>query len=252
MRHVHLLQLTDPHLYADAAGEVYGVNTAQSLRRVLDEVLGDGGQRPDAIVVTGDIADDLSAAAYRRLRDALAGTRLPVYCLPGNHDDPARMREVLDGDGFQYCGRATLGDWGLVMADSRLPGEVGGRLSAAELHRIDDDLAAFHDRPVVVCLHHPPVAVGSAWLDASGLGNAREFFEVVERHRQVKAVLAGHVHQAYDALRRGTRIMTTPSTCAQFRPASADFALDAKPPGYRWLTLHEDGSLQAEARWVRD
>ncbi len=46
--------------------------------------------------------------------------------------------------------------------------------------------------------------------------------------------------------------MTTPSTCAQFRPASADFALDAKPPGYRWLTLHEDGSLQAEARWVRD
>ncbi|MDH4040844.1 MAG: phosphodiesterase, partial [Gammaproteobacteria bacterium] len=34
-----------------------------------------------------------------------------------------------------------------------------------------------------------------------------------------------------------------PSTCVQFAPGSAGFKADAESPGYRWLDLHEDGSL---------
>lgn len=250
MRSIHLLQLTDPHLYADAAGESYGVNTATSLKRVLDEVRGGDQPRPDAIVVTGDLSDDMSRASYQNLRAALAQFAAPVRCLPGNHDDPALMAELLDSDGVHYCGRAELADWGLVTVDTHWPGRVGGRISPAGLTRLEDDLSAFRARPVVVCMHHPPVPIDSEWLDRSSLSNAPDFFRVVERHPQVKSVLAGHVHQAFDIQRGSVRVLTTPSTCAQFMPRSARFATDPRPPGYRWLTLNADGTFRTEAHWV--
>ena len=250
MRPVHLLQLTDPHLYADEAGEIHGINSARSLRRVLDEAVDRGSPRPDAIVVTGDIADDLSAGAYLRLRAALEPCRLPVYCVPGNHDDPALMGELLGTDSFQFCGRGEVGAWGLVMASTHSPDEVGGRISAAEFARLEADLAVFCDGPVVVCMHHPAVPVGSPWIDALGLQDADMFLALVARHPQVKAVLAGHVHQSFETVRGTTRYMTSPSTCAQFKPRTLDSEIDRLGPGYRLLELRADGSFVSTARWL--
>ncbi len=45
-------------------------------------------------------------------------------------------------------------------------------------------------------------------------------------------------------------MMSTPSTCAQFLPNSDDFALDSRPPGYRWLELSSDGSISTRVLWV--
>ena len=63
MQTVQLLQVTDPHLFGDPATELYGVNTAESLRLTLAAALADG-PAPDAVLVTGDIGDDMSATAY--------------------------------------------------------------------------------------------------------------------------------------------------------------------------------------------
>jgi Icc protein len=63
-------------------------------------------------------------------------------------------------------------------------------------------------------------------------------------------MLWGHVHQASDHLRNGIRLMSTPSTCSQFRPNSDDFAVDERPPGYRWLELYPDGTIETEIRWL--
>jgi Icc protein len=252
MRPVHLLHLTDPHLFADEAREIYGVNTARSLRRVLHEALAGNRPRPQAIVVTGDIGDDMTSGSYRNFRDALQGCGVPVLCLPGNHDAPNLMAELLDSDGFQYCGRAIVGDWGLVMVDTHVPGDACGRVAAPGLQRLDEDLAAFRDRPVLVCLHHPPISIDSAWLDAVGLANAAEFLAVLDRHPQVRATLGGHVHQAVDELRGSVRVMATPSTCAQFTPRTVTCVMDRRPPGYRWFSLHPDGTLETEVAWLRD
>ena len=244
-----LLQVTDPHLFGDPTRELYGLNTARSLRLVLEAALG-AGRRPDAIVVTGDIGDDCSTAAYANFRRALAGCGAPVFCLPGNHDDPARMATLLDDRGFQYCGRARLGAWGVVLLDTHVDGEASGRVAPQELARLDADLRAFADVPVLVCLHHLPVPVGSAWLDAVGLQNGPELLAVVDRHPQVRVVLAGHVHQAFDSRRAAVRLLATPSTCAQFAPRTPGCVMDRRPPGYRWLRLFEDGTLDTWVDWL--
>jgi Icc protein len=246
---VQLLQLTDPHLFGEPATELYGLNTALSFRLALESAFAEGPV-PDAILATGDIGDDMSEAAYAGFRRALEGRASRVFCLPGNHDDPALMARLLEGDGFQYCGRARLGAWGLVLLDTHVPGRPHGRLADAELVRLDADLRALHDVPVLVCLHHPPVPVGSRWLDGVGLENGDAFFDVVDRHPQVRCVLAGHVHQEFDQMRGSVRVLTTPSTCAQFAPRTEHCVMDRRPPGYRWISLHADGSLTTQVGWL--
>ena len=92
--------------------------------------------------------------------------------------------------------------------------------------------------------------MGSRWLDTVGLRNAAAFFAVTDRHPQLRAIVWGHVHQASDQLRNGVRLISTPSTCAQFLPAADTFTLDTRPPGYRWLDLHPDGTIQTSVVWV--
>lgn len=249
-RPIRLLHLTDLHLLGDESGEIYDVNTALSLRRVLQQARSESGWPPDAILVTGDIADDRSAEAYGHFRNQLRGLGVPVHCLPGNHDRPALMVTLLDGDGFRYCGRAELGDWAIVMLSSHLPADPSGLVSQAELERLEAELGACAGRPALVCLHHPPLPVGSAWLDAVGLRNGPELVAVIERHANTRVVLSGHVHQAFDEQRGRVRYLTTPSTCAQFTPRTDNCLMDLRPPGYRWLSLRPDGSIDTEVRWL--
>jgi Icc protein len=66
----------------------------------------------------------------------------------------------------------------------------------------------------------------------------------------VRGLVWGHVHQRYDALRNGVRLLATPSTCAQFLPRAEQFAVDRMPPAYRTLELKADGSITTEVVWV--
>jgi Icc protein len=92
--------------------------------------------------------------------------------------------------------------------------------------------------------------MGSRWLDQVGLENSDELFAVLDRHPQVRALLWGHVHQELDTWRGQVRLLATPSTCAQFKPHADGFAIDERPPGYRWLHLREDGTLDTGVEWV--
>jgi len=102
----------------------------------------------------------------------------------------------------------------------------------------------------MVCLHHHPVPLASRWLDQVGLENAGEFLATLDRHRNLRAVIWGHVHQAFDALRNGVRLLATPSTCAQFMPRADQFTLDPRPPAYRTFELRPDGTLLTEVVWI--
>ena len=245
---MQILQITDPHLYGNAGGHLRGVETDSSLRIVLDQAF---AERIDysAILVTGDLVQD-DPAGYLRFKSIFCSLQMPVLCIPGNHDEPDAMRHSLSADPFQYCGTRTIGAWQFIMLDSYDPGHVGGRLTAAELGRLDAALANSSAHPLV-CLHHHPVGTGSRWLDGIGLANAEEFWSVIDAHAHVRGVAWGHVHQAYDGERNGVSLMGTPSTGAQFLPNSERYALDSQPPAYRRLELHDDGRIHSEVRWIK-
>jgi Icc protein len=247
-RPIRLVQLTDLHLHGAPDGRLRGVATLAAFEAALATAR--ARLAPwSALLLTGDLVND-DPDGYRHLARVLGGSAEPAYCIPGNHDEPTAMRAALAGAPFRVGGHARVGDWLLVMLDSRVSGATGGRLARAELDRLDATLAAHADRHALVCVHHQPVPVGSRWLDAIGIDNADELFAVLDRHPRVRAVVWGHVHQAYDGERRGVRLLGTPATCVQFRPCSAEFALDDLPPGMRWLDLHPDGRIDSGICWV--
>lgn len=245
---LRLVQFTDPHLFGSEAGTLRGIATLPALERTLS--IAQARNWPvDAVLVTGDLVQD-DPAGYGHFRRIFAALNLPVLCLPGNHDEPAALRRELRDKPFVTDGYVDMGAWRIVLLDSCVPGSARGRISRQSLAALDSALSSADNRHTLVCLHHHPVPMSSRWLDEVGLENADEFLAVIDRHRNVRAVVWGHVHQSYDALRRHVRLLATPSTCAQFLPRAAEFAVDTRPPAYRTFELRPDGTLVTEVVWV--
>jgi len=245
---LRLTHFTDPHLYGGESECLRGVATLPALKTALAHAQARDWPQA-AVLVTGDLVQD-DPAGYPHFRRLFGSLGVPVLCLPGNHDEPRAMRRELSGEPFRLDGHVDMGRWRIVLLDSCIPGAAGGALSAQGLAELDQALATADGRHCLVCLHHHPVAMSSRWLDRVGLTNAAEFLHTLDQHRNVRAVVWGHVHQAYDSLRKGVRLLATPSTCAQFLPNSDDFAVDRRPPAYRTLELRPDGSLLTEVVWV--
>ena len=240
---LRLVQLTDTHLFADQRRQLLGLPTLESLQAVVQQVAQLQPQ-PELLLLTGDLSQDGKPESYTLLQTLLAPLGLPTYWLPGNHDRLSEMEQVLTS-GFMSAQKAfQAGGWQFLLLNSQVPGCVHGCLSAASLEWLDRQLDAVGAVPTLIGLHHPPLIVGSDWLDGSTLQNPDALFAVLDRHPQVKLVLFGHIHQEYSQTRRGVQYLGTPSTCIQFEPQSTAFALDEEQPGFRILDLYPDGCWQ--------
>jgi len=244
------LHITDFHLFGDSKGQLLGVTTEQTLSTVIDNALSRDGT-PDVVIATGDLSQDGTPEAYRRLHAILDAIGAPVLCLPGNHDEPALLDLHLAGGNVRTARCNVLDHWQLIMLDTTSAGNVGGHLDADELAALEHALQAKPELHALICLHHHPVPTGSRWMDGIGLNNADALFEVIDGYSNVKALLWGHVHQEFCADRNGVKLMSSPSTCFQFKPRSREFALDDASPGYRLLRLGSGGGLESVVRRVR-
>lgn len=123
-------------------------------------------------------------------------------------------------------------------------------MSDSQLSFLENKLLQYPDKYVLISVHHHVLPVASAWLDEHILKNNTRLIDLISRFDNVKAVLSGHVHQAFDVKMNGVRYITSPSTCVQFKPCSDDFAVDDKPPGYRHLVLHKSGKITTKVERI--
>jgi len=244
-----LIQITDTHLFAHAEGELVGMNCDEGLRDVVALVR---ANEPDAkaLLFTGDASQDNSSESYVRLEAALSTLGLPQYWIPGNHDELPLLEEVIGPR--HSCGHASFSAdcWRIIMLNSSVPDHVYGRLAASELQYLQRSLKEACEPHVLVCLHHNPVPVAATWLQQHCLKNPDELFAILDTDPRVRAVLFGHIHHELEKERGGVRYLGSPSTCVQFHPSCDDFALDDLNPGYRWLELMQDGTVNTGVRRV--
>jgi Icc protein len=242
-RTLKVLQLTDSHLYADPSRCLLGINTLETFDQVLAQALLEQGI-PDLLLATGDLVHDASDTGYKRLLGRLKLTGIPTYCLPGNHDLPHKMKQILNQDNVHNLPSVQAEGWSLIFLDSTIPGNESGNLDKGQMELLRLLLEAHTDKHTLICMHHHPLPVGSRWMDTMVLKNPHEFFGLLAHHPQVKAVLCGHIHQEFDNDHEGIRIIGSPSTCVQFVAGQDDFAIDACPPGYRWINLLPNGEIE--------
>jgi len=242
---LQLIQITDTHFSADPNWLIRGVNPRDTLASLLECARTDL-QKTDLILATGDLSEDGSDDAYGELNRIFGSMDMPVLPLPGNHDLPEQMAACLHADNIIHQGYRMLGNWQIIGLDSVRPDHVGGQLAPAQLDWLQQRLQAEPQRHTLVALHHPPVEIGSRWMDEIMLASASELFEILDQHRQVRAIVWGHIHQEYSALRNNVMLLGTPSSCIQFKPAQDTLALDTTQPAYRRLHLYPDGKLTTE------
>lgn len=242
---LRLLQITDLHLRASATPTLLGVNTWDSAEAVLVQALTE--HRPDALLITGDVAHDPHPEVYERCRRWLdRHFDGPLLVTPGNHDVLSAMAELATPDVLE------LGGWTVVALDSHVDDEPGALVGDADLEALREGCAASKGEHILLATHHPPLDVGSPWLDRDRIQNGAELLEWLAEHTKVRAMVFGHAHQELAVDHRQIRLLGTPSTCVQFAPRSAAFSVSEQKPGYRWLELGADGSVRSQVRRVDD
>ncbi|HEY5789650.1 MAG TPA: phosphodiesterase, partial [Gammaproteobacteria bacterium] len=246
-RPLRLTQFSDLHLLGDPGQTLRGVDTAATFAETLDAAA-TAIRRADLLLLTGDLAEHGEAAAYARLRRQLAGLAARPFAVPGNHDDAARLARCLPASGARRVAALALGNWRLLLLDSALPGHSAGRLDRRQLDWLRRQLRRQRRQPTLVILHHPPLPLGTRWLDAIALQNGSLLRRLLAPFAQVRGVVCGHVHQAHDRRRGGVRYLATPSTCVQFVPGTPRPRVDDLAPGWRELRLFPSGRLRSEVR----
>ena len=166
--------------------------------------------QPDALLVTGDLADHAADLEYERVDELLAPLRAPAYVLPGNHDDRGALRRhfgLPGADAEPVCYSVDLGPLRLVVVDSTLPGKDAGALDDERITWLEGVLAASPEQPTLIAMHHPPLVTGVPAWDEIGLADASRLLlgEVVQRHRQVRRIVAGHLHRTIAGERQAGR-----------------------------------------------
>ncbi len=236
----HLLQITDTHLYADTSRGLKGINTQASFQAVLSRAM-ETVPNADLLLLTGDLAHDESAEAYKRLKLNIDAVGTPYRAIPGNHDNPQFLYDTLGP-----ANSVELGNWRVILLNSHLDGAVGGALDKEEWQRLEAELEAASGKHLLVCVHHHPLAIGSSWMDEIGLDQGHRFLDLLSKRPKTSVVLNGHIHQEFHAKYAGVHIFGSPSTNIQFQANDNTPGYATMEPGFRRLTLHDNGEFETE------
>lgn len=243
---VLLAQISDLHLDGTARSTARAGRTAAYLRALP--------QPPDALLVTGDIADTAAPAEYEEAA-RLLDLPFPVFTAPGNHDRRSTYRKALLGEpaGDGPINRVhDIAGMAVLMCDSTIPGRDDGRLDTATLAWIEAVLAARPEVPAVLAFHHPPAAVHHPLPDSHRLGGLPELTALLARSPQVVALITGHAHTAAATSFAGRPVLIGPAVTWTLRMPweGAEVADLDQPPGVAFHVLDDERQLITHFRSV--
>lgn len=242
-----IVHLSDTH-FLDAQKALYGaVDTDSTVHRALEQ-LERSGLRPDAIVLTGDIADRGEPGAYRRVRDLVetAAERLgaAVVWVMGNHDERAAFRtELLREEASTGPVDAVFDIRGLriIALDTSVPGYHHGEVTDEQLAWLADVLTDAAPHGTLLALHHPPVPTPSPLMSILELREQSRLAGVVAGS-DIRAILGGHMHSAMTGMFAGIPVSVAAATCYTIDPTAPRRELAGVDGGqsFNLVRVHED------------
>ncbi|WP_314037328.1 phosphodiesterase [Dietzia sp. CH92] len=214
-----ILHLSDTH-FVNARRPLYGAIDCDAQLATLVERLHSSEIRPDAIVLTGDLADRGAEDAYLRLRSALDPVateyNCPIVWVMGNHDDRRAFRRILrddvTGEGGPVDHVTMVDGLRIIALDSTVPGVHHGEITPDQLEWLSAELATPAPNGTLLALHHPPVPTHLGLLRAVELRDAH-VLESVLAGSDVRGILAGHFHYSVSSTFAGIPVSVVSATC---------------------------------------
>lgn len=241
-----IAQISDLHIqHGTAQAEL--IQASKQLMRAI-ATLNSLKPRPDLLVITGDLTESGKKEEYKILQPLLEQLNMPFLLIPGNHDNPAMLRQVFhehdylktDPPFIQYT--IETHPLRIVALDTTVAGQSHGQLCQTRLDWLAQRLAEQPGRPTVILMHHPPFQTGISKMDELGLLSGREAFaDIVAGHPNVERILCGHLHRTIMCRVGSTMATTCPGTAHQIvldLNAPGELEFNFEPPGYQ---LHWQG-----------
>lgn len=219
--------VSDTHLRAGGARLYDRIDAEANLVLALGR-LARVTPRPQALVLTGDLADLAEPAAYRRLREivepAAASWGAQVVWTMGNHDERAAYSRELFGDEDLTPQDRVYDVDGLrvVALDTSVPGWHHGELTDDQLDWLGAELATPAEHGTILAMHHPPIPVPMMPPAEVIELHDQERLAAVVRGSDVRAVLGGHFHFTSWSTFAGVPVSVAAATCYTGDPAPLD------------------------------
>jgi 3',5'-cyclic-AMP phosphodiesterase len=214
-RAVLIAQMTDIHVGFAPDEKPEELNLTR-FRATLARLI-DGPNRPDMLVLSGDITDHGDAESFAKTAALLADCPFPIIPLVGNHDSREGLLgafpQVVPAEGgfLHYVIDAGMG-LRLICLDTLEDGRHGGAFCEARADWLAARLAEAPHAPTLIFMHHPPVVAGIDWMDPAPdeawIGRLRQ---VLAGQNQVQAIHCGHLHRQITTRFAGLPLGVTPS-----------------------------------------
>ena len=166
-----IAQITDTHILPKGQSWLHMPATDVSNRlRLVIEQLNKLLPLPDAVLLTGDAIETGGKEAYQHLKEILKPLSIPLYIIPGNHDNREEMRLAFSSEpympqtGFiQYV----IDDYPvrLIALDTHVPHEDYGLFCNDRLNWLESKLKENSSKPTLLFMHHFPIKIGQKCFD---------------------------------------------------------------------------------------
>lgn len=224
-----VVQITDTHLFADDHATLYDVYPNQNFLRVIQHIKNDSQLNPDFFLLTGDLSQDESALSYQKVLKGMHDFNVPVYWIPGNHDDLDVMQTVFSQSPlFHNQPQLNLLHWDLIFLNTKRENDGVGFLSIAEQDKLKTILATKknNEKSIAIIMHHHPIETNTPLIDKYILENRAEFWSLVADNSQIKLIVCGHVHGDYQLHYGRINVECSPATCLQWRKGTEAFIIE--------------------------
>jgi 3',5'-cyclic AMP phosphodiesterase CpdA len=252
-----IAQISDTHIKRKGKLLHHMINTSKYLRRAIER-LNALDPRPDVVIATGDLVESGDPREYKRLRKLLTGLEIPLYVIPGNHDEREAFREAFSDQPY-------VPKFGpinyvvedlpvrLIALDTVSPKNAWGELDDERLDWLSARLEEATERPTLIFMHHPPFRTGIRAMDLPFRG-VEALGAIVERFPNIERVVSGHIHRPMQVRWHGTLACTAPSTAHQLvleLREKQPIGVTLQSPGY---TLHvwNEGIMVTHECLVKD
>ncbi|MBH89309.1 MAG: phosphodiesterase [Magnetovibrio sp.] len=215
-----IAQITDLHCKAVGRGANLGCDNNKNIAQAISR-LNNLSSRPDVVLATGDLTTSGTPEQYEVLADLLEPLEVPLYMIPGNHDELGPLLDAFSGkyglvdQGHDFV-RIVIEEYELrlVSLDTTVPEHHNGAIPQERALWLDQVLSEKPNKPTLIFMHHPPFDTGIWWMDRIGvLDGLDRFAEVLSKHSQVVGITAGHLHRTIHATFAGVPVTVAPTTC---------------------------------------
>lgn len=244
-----VIQISDTHLFADDELSIFNVKSNIKFKEVMIKIIDEDSHDIDIIFITGDISQDETGNSYKKIVDHLSGLNVPIYWIPGNHDNLDQLESIFkNAKNFNRTTHLSLSSWHFIFLNTKIAGRDDGYLSQSELNMLRHELTISPvDKKIAIVMHHHPAPVGTPLIDNYILKNTHDFWNIITGTR-TELIICGHVHGDYHFKYNNVMIESSPATCLQWEKGSSILKIDKKI-GYKVYYFDQHGYRAIAKIW---